>query len=416
MTTWTRFVFSAVLLVGLVVGPSAQAAGLVISCDTETGFRCSNNTSLTCTADTSQAVCGAANQCIKVFTNPCTVGTFIDQFIKLSNYALTLVVVLAVAMLVYGGVQFLTAAGRSSKIDEGKRVIVGTLVGVTISFTAFVIVNFTIAAITGSALAAHNINPFGAIAKVFVNPEDSKISRAFNSTGQPSTSNTCYSLDSGWDKGCLQIHCADTSATTGTIHTYQQVLNDKGCYAPGADNRTDGCFGPATLDAVRRFQIAAGIVPTGQIDSQTQQLLDNPLVSVNCAGQTMVDEIGSTLPSVSDNAESLQETGCCIINKGAIHLYCANQVSRRTCLAQGGDFKQGVTSCATDSASSALCGFCADSRTQQCFQTVSNFWCTEVVRDSTDPNFRMTFVAGQDCHGGTACANGCTNQLLNLPP
>lgn len=424
MTHRSRLAILALILAVFVIAPSVSAAGLVVKCDTEQGYRCEDqdgaiDLAKICTTDTAKTVCGNAGACVQTITNPCGVDSFVTQFIVLSQYAIGIVITLGAGMLVYGGFEFITAAGRPSKIDEGKRVILGTIIGLMISFTAFVIVNLTVAAITGSPLAPGSLNPFGAIARVF--PSDKKISRAFNTTGQPSDNGKCYSLSSGWDKSCEvpQIHCADTDAKAGSIHTYQKVLNDKGCYATGTNSAVDGCFGPATLAAVRRFQLAADLVPTGQIDSQTKNLLDNPTVSTDCASKAAaIDSVNQLLPSASDNTEARDVTGCCILSKGAINLYCANQVSRRTCLAQGGDFKEGATSCATDPASRSVCGYCGDPSPgiQRCFQTVSNFWCTEVVRDTTDPAFRMTFVLGQDCHGAPACSNECSNKLLNMPP
>ncbi|MEO8485753.1 MAG: peptidoglycan-binding domain-containing protein [Betaproteobacteria bacterium] len=64
---------------------------------------------------------------------------------------------------------------------------------------------------------------------------------------------------------------SDTSVTTSaryestTVRSVQQALNDRG-FGVGS---VDGQWGPATEDAVRRFQTAAGLRVTGSADSQT---------------------------------------------------------------------------------------------------------------------------------------------------
>ncbi len=408
-------------VVGLSVTSNVRAAGLVISCDqVEVKTFCSNDTQKECTAANQATVCGASATCSvtrNVFTNPCTVNTFVDQFVKLSQYALTFVVALAVLMFTYGGFQFITAGGRAQKVDEGKRVIEGTIVGLIISFTAFVIINFVVGAVTGSPAAKRNINPFGAIARVFVNPTDKNISRPFNTTGQSTDSGKCYSLDSGWDKNCTQVHCADTSKDSGDIHTIQQKLTDLHCDPQGID----GCYGPKTLEAVRRFQIANDLPPTGQVDQDTLQKLNATprACDANAATSALVGGVSSQLPAASDSTQALDLTGCCVISNAGNSLFCANQVSQRTCAAQGGEFHAGSFNCATDPETRDTCGYCGDTRSHQCFETTTNYWCTNVVRDTADANFRMTFQAGRTCGGEAACnatQNGCAQELLNLPP
>jgi len=62
---------------------------------------------------------------------------------------------------------------------------------------------------------------------------------------------------------------ASAPATSPTVRMAQQALNDRG-YNAGA---IDGVWGPGTADAVRRFQQAQGLAPTGALDSQTLSAL-----------------------------------------------------------------------------------------------------------------------------------------------
>jgi hypothetical protein len=56
---------------------------------------------------------------------------------------------------------------------------------------------------------------------------------------------------------------------SGLVRNVQQSLNDKG-YNAGP---TDGQWGPATEDAVRRFQRASGLPETGQLEQSTLSAL-----------------------------------------------------------------------------------------------------------------------------------------------
>jgi Putative peptidoglycan binding domain len=56
---------------------------------------------------------------------------------------------------------------------------------------------------------------------------------------------------------------------SGLVRNVQQALNDKG-YNPGP---MDGQWGPATEDAVRKFQRASGLPDTGQLEPPTLNAL-----------------------------------------------------------------------------------------------------------------------------------------------
>jgi hypothetical protein len=72
-------------------------------------------------------------------------------------------------------------------------------------------------------------------------------------------------------KGGTATSSTSTSSTTssrydsGLVRSVQQALNDKG-YNAGS---VDGQWGPATEDAVRRFQQASGLPQTGELGRST---------------------------------------------------------------------------------------------------------------------------------------------------
>jgi hypothetical protein len=58
---------------------------------------------------------------------------------------------------------------------------------------------------------------------------------------------------------------APSAYDSSLVRSVQQALNDKGYFA-GA---VDGQWGPATRDAVRRFQQASGLAQTGELERST---------------------------------------------------------------------------------------------------------------------------------------------------
>lgn len=345
------------------------------------------------------------------FTNPCGIDDFLNQFVVLAQWGLSIVAVLAVLMIVYGGFQWITAGGRPSKVEDGKRVVQGTIIGVIISLMAYVIVNFVVSAITGTT---GRWNPFGAIATVFQNPEGSRerINRPFSgsSSGSGSVSN-CHTL---WENGCTnQIRCADRDERSGAIRDLQSLLQAKGCNC----GPIDGCFGNGTANCVRAFQLANKLPPTGMVDQRTRTLIESSL-SVACSTETArIGLVQSRLPTYSVDAaagKSSTTLGCCLVkgsaNNTTVTLQCASQVSERTCAALGSSNKFFPNeTCFQNSEAAGECGFCLDAATQKCFQATSNYWCTGVVQ----PN--VTFRSGP-CFGSGQCPNGCDDTLYGSSP
>jgi peptidoglycan hydrolase-like protein with peptidoglycan-binding domain len=62
---------------------------------------------------------------------------------------------------------------------------------------------------------------------------------------------------------------ADLQLSPSTVRQIQQALNQKG-YDPG---NVDGQWGPETQEAVRNFQQAQGLEPTGQPNARTMSQL-----------------------------------------------------------------------------------------------------------------------------------------------
>jgi FtsH-binding integral membrane protein len=67
------------------------------------------------------------------------------------NYILGFLGVVAVIMIIYGGMLYVTAAGAQEKIDKGKKILMYTVVGIVIIMLSFVIVNAVLGSAQGEA-------------------------------------------------------------------------------------------------------------------------------------------------------------------------------------------------------------------------------------------------------------------------
>ena len=66
--------------------------------------------------------------------------------LKIVNYFLGFLGILAVIMVIYGGVTYVTAAGNDESIGNAKKIIMYALIGIIIILLSFAIVNTILAA------------------------------------------------------------------------------------------------------------------------------------------------------------------------------------------------------------------------------------------------------------------------------
>lgn len=70
------------------------------------------------------------------------VSDFVVLAIKIANAILGIVGSLTLIMFIYGGVTFLISAGASDKIDQAKKIIVASVVGLIIVFSSWLIIKY----------------------------------------------------------------------------------------------------------------------------------------------------------------------------------------------------------------------------------------------------------------------------------
>ena len=68
------------------------------------------------------------------------------------NWLLFAVGVIAVIMLIWGGIKYATSAGDSNKVTAAKNTILYAVIGLAVAVLAFAIVNFVVSHLTDGAL------------------------------------------------------------------------------------------------------------------------------------------------------------------------------------------------------------------------------------------------------------------------
>ena len=71
-------------------------------------------------------------------------------FRQITNTILYIVGIIAVIMLIWGGIRYVLSGGDSKKVTDAKNTVLYAIIGLVISFLAFAIVNFVINALPSS--------------------------------------------------------------------------------------------------------------------------------------------------------------------------------------------------------------------------------------------------------------------------
>ncbi|MBR2641258.1 hypothetical protein IKD49_02260 [Candidatus Saccharibacteria bacterium] len=71
-------------------------------------------------------------------------------FKQVTNVILYIVGIIAVIMLIIGGIKYVVSGGDSKKVTDAKNTVLYAIIGLVIAFLAFAIVNFVISALPSS--------------------------------------------------------------------------------------------------------------------------------------------------------------------------------------------------------------------------------------------------------------------------
>lgn len=72
---------------------------------------------------------------------------------RVSSTALGIVALIAIIMLIYGGIRYITSGGDSKKVTDAKNTILYAIIGLIISFLSYAIINFVIGTLTTNPIA-----------------------------------------------------------------------------------------------------------------------------------------------------------------------------------------------------------------------------------------------------------------------
>ena len=78
----------------------------------------------------------------------CDLCDFLYLFLILAHWGLNIMGAIALLFFVIGGIVWLTSAGNQNQITAGKKILTGTIMGIIIILSAYIIVNFTVSALT----------------------------------------------------------------------------------------------------------------------------------------------------------------------------------------------------------------------------------------------------------------------------
>ncbi len=102
----------------------------------------------------SPALALAQDGLIGVPTPPGTAqGDLAAVILRIINYVLAIVGVIALAYLVYGGFMYITSAGNEDRVEAAKQIIINAVIGIIVIGVAAAVVNFVIRGVGGAVPA-----------------------------------------------------------------------------------------------------------------------------------------------------------------------------------------------------------------------------------------------------------------------
>lgn len=130
-----------------------------------------------------------------------TVASFSQYLQLLYQFALGIVGIIAVVLIMFGGLRWVAAAGNESAIGEAKEIIVSAVTGLAIALLSYMILGFLNPETLKLNFSVQNI-PIGAFNGI-------DISELKKCTEAPFTGNTCIVSGSNTSKNCDELVCSE---------------------------------------------------------------------------------------------------------------------------------------------------------------------------------------------------------------
>lgn len=121
---------------------------------------------------TTTAVTGFLVSCTT--SGNCNTCDFIAQFLVIAELLLKTLSAVSIITIMYGGLLWILSTGNPERVRKGRQVIIGTVIGIFIVFSSYLIVNFTLRAFIGQDFTGQLFGAdWGAICKgqVMLAPE-----------------------------------------------------------------------------------------------------------------------------------------------------------------------------------------------------------------------------------------------------
>ena len=96
------------------------------------------------------AILGPGDQPVEIASATGGEGSLRQLILRMVNYFLTFLGIIAVIMVIYGGVTYVTAAGKDEQLQNAKKIIMYALIGIIIVLLSFALVNTILGAGTGT--------------------------------------------------------------------------------------------------------------------------------------------------------------------------------------------------------------------------------------------------------------------------
>lgn len=87
-----------------------------------------------------------------VDTGDCTTCDLIQLMVNWGQGSIPILGLFAVLMFVFGGFWWLISAGDTERITRGKQIMIGAALGLVLALLSYIIVTFTIAALSGASV------------------------------------------------------------------------------------------------------------------------------------------------------------------------------------------------------------------------------------------------------------------------